>query len=102
MLAALAAALPHLPAPCAVEVKKLEWQEPAQSDQWQPIETAPRDGTKVDLWCSHVLHGSVRAADARYIVNNWVIGDLEERLNPDWIPIHWMPLPAAPTTETGK
>ena len=95
-------ALPDAKAIKPSAIRALSPAEPARAEQWQPIETAPKDGTKIDLWCSHVLHGAVRAPDARYHINNWVIGDLEERLNPDWIPTHWMPLPAAPTSEAGK
>lgn len=66
------------------------------ADGWLPIETAPKDGTAVDLWCKHVLHGSTRAADAKFNGREWLIGDCSERLNPDWIPTHWRTLPASP------
>lgn len=91
---------------------------------WQPIETAPRDGTPILAWCDH-------AADPYFISNGLTIygghaednSHAEDGLNiliwgggwvddhgymPDWWfvmhsefevaanPTHWMPLPKAP------
>lgn len=57
--------------------------------EWQPIETAPRDGTSVLL-----LGRSGRHAD----------GVIEPNGNGEWVwpyvmaePTHWMPLPAPPS-----
>lgn len=73
---------------------------------WQPIETAPRDGTKIDLWGINHLH---YAKKCERLVNtswgpvtDWIGG---ERL--DWKhgrgegfePTHWMPLPAPPSAD---
>jgi len=66
------------------------------ADGWLPIETAPKDGTVIDIWCKHVLHGEIRAPDAQFNGRGWLIGDLAEMLNPDLIPTHWRPLPASP------
>jgi len=66
--------------------------------RWQPIETAPKDGTLVDLWAGE------RIADCAWNVpsNCWAersVSSFSGR--PYWAvvnnPTHWMPLPAAPT-----
>lgn len=87
--------------------------------EWQPIETAPKDGTAIDLWivgadstvdfyavnatkvrAKPVRHG--RAPDFRWAhkppnAPNWYpVGGLGYPLSPDVIPTHWMPHPAPP------
>jgi len=72
--------------------------------KWEPIETAPKDGTAVDLWV-----GGERVSDCEWINNYdgfcrfkddgdcgmaWVRVDHEHGT-----PTHWMPLPQPPTTE---
>lgn len=74
--------------------------------EWQPIATAPKDGTNVLLWCHDyrkIEIGSFR-----------VDGGFSDNEEPLWLdnsyddfscgyasvplePTHWMPLPAAPT-----
>ena len=64
------------------------------ANQWQPIETAPKDGTHVLLWATR---HSMLAPHPEFIVgayrNGWWSG-------PSTLShvIHWMPLPAAPTS----
>ena len=56
-------------------------------DQWQPISTAPKDGTEVKLR----LHGSLRAYWDDEL-NGWVLSrpfHMESFNNPR----HWMPVP---------
>lgn len=40
---------------------------------WQPIETAPKGGTAVDLWVStpHTLPSGRRVTDARWLDGKW-------------------------------
>lgn len=61
----------------------------ALTPQWQPISSAPRDGTRVLLWNSadggHAITGAWRLASAE---------DHETYT-------HWMPLPAAPEACNG-
>lgn len=92
---------------------------------WQPIETAPRDGTQVDLWASHreVAHTPdlvcKEVATDRYVNAYWDTwrpnsssglltersgwrtsddeGGIEtERWRGMTVVTHWMPLPAPP------
>lgn len=61
--------------------------------EWQPIETAPKDGTEIlgfresFVWCD-------KYAAIRFIsdTNEWRHVDRAVFLNPT----HWMPLPAPP------
>jgi len=62
---------------------------PAAS-QWQPIETAPKDGTEVLVYVPRRL-GPIYAEARNVTGNQWwgrVLGNLR--------PTHWMPLPEPP------
>ena len=68
---------------------------------WQPIETAPKDGTLFDVWAGS---GNGRIVDAsfdpesglyvEYVVHGGCHGGEYEPIDPQ--PTHWMPLPPAP------
>lgn len=78
----------------------------AQVSAWQPIETAPRDGTPV------LTYSADAAADPRqgpvgnpgtpilvmaYIVGEWeLVDEIGDWHIPQYDPTHWMPLPAPP------
>lgn len=72
---------------------------------WQPIETAPKDGTRILLWCVH--QNAQYAKDAR--AEGWeaaVIGEWTTHNRGGWVwhglagkHTHWMPLPDPPTTD---
>ena len=85
--------------------------------EWQPIETAPRDGTDILLMSNDApgLPGGV--ADKCWAGNTAVAGWWgDERDGGQWIcymsmvqdpelhfePTHWMPLPAPPNGQAGK
>jgi hypothetical protein len=59
---------------------------------WQPIETAPKDGTRVLLywphWCEEAITGKWSKR------NQWESTVVCADCGPD--PTHWMPLPAPP------
>ena len=67
--------------------------------EWQPIETAPRDGRL--LLCASMtnqLHGYYDRAVLRYIseLQGWSCPGLS-----GLSPTHWQPLPAPPETKNG-
>lgn len=83
-------------------------------EAWQPIETAPRDGTQILGWCSNYgarqthwhFYGEGSIAKAQFDAGKGESGNWywEEPLNhwlSSWKPTHWMPLPTAPTSDKG-
>lgn len=69
--------------------------------EWRPIETAPRDGTKIDVW-----HGGERMTDVYWsdIQDAWCFdgacGPEEPTPLAAFPPVrHWLPLPPAPGAE---
>ncbi len=92
-----AAAATRLPVPAAM-IRQL-----LAESEWQPIETAPRDGTPVDLWGLNLLSYDKRGQRICNVkfgtVTDWI-----GRENDDWQhgrgegfePTHWRPLPAPP------
>ena len=87
-------------------------QQEAQG--WQPIETAPKDGTVIDLWheefgreadcywglphhcCGEM--GSLCDSDWHSLEPGWV-GTCNEIMSPANAYTHWMPLPPAPDAD---
>lgn len=77
--------------------------------EWQPIETAPMDGTLVDLFISYGIaekqpDGSLkmkltgyRIADCKYENGDWrITGRGGERISHHEKPTHWMREPDPP------
>lgn len=63
---------------------------------WQPIETAPKDGTPVLLF-----EPSEYEIPASTVVGEWRGNGFVESFNHEYAiiaPTHWMPLPPSPTT----
>lgn len=90
----------------AIEARKSSLLE-SQRDEaqrkvaWRPIESAPKDGTYVDLWC--IPDG--RRTDARFINGHWHEWADSGFERMEWCKItlratHWMPLPEGPTPRT--
>ena len=81
---------------------------------WQPIETAPRDGTPVLIAGGTLFSDSGMANDSEGEFNQLAHASL--RLGTSWDiqntcsfssswvenPTHWMPLPAPPASEVGN
>lgn len=61
---------------------------------WQPIETAPKDGTEILLYVGIMKHDyAVAHWNERY----WQMGVHQDRFYSEFgQPTHWMPLPEAP------
>jgi hypothetical protein len=55
-------------------------------NRWQPIDTAPQDGTRVLLW-----------AEGKCRVGNWIYYPADA--NNPVAPTHWMPLPEPPSAD---
>lgn len=69
----------------------------ADFPKWQQIDTAPKDGTLILLWCEKATEPSLARFDNGYWRNNHY-GEREMY----WHfsnPTHWMPLPPAPEKE---
>ena len=68
---------------------------PQHESQWQPIETAPRDGTgiSIKLTDGSVLQNVIPQSDGDY----WWNG-VQELFIPEFKVTHWMPLPQHPDT----
>ncbi len=73
---------------------------------WQPIETAPRDGTRVDLYGTR--NGEPRRFPDASFRNNVVLGDVVDEYSwhhpnrdvyGEFVYTHWMPLPPPPVQE---
>lgn len=85
---------------------------------WQPIETAPKDGTKILIWRDGWDYAPVAWRDAidcdEGSFGAWVFADhlclgvgdgclgWNEDIEDGHMPTHWMPLPAAPRHEPGE
>ncbi|HEU5377324.1 MAG TPA: hypothetical protein VFV38_17990 [Ktedonobacteraceae bacterium] len=79
-------------------------EKPHQADQWQPIVTAPKDGTLVDIWVdlppepfSCGLRTLYRVVDCFYHKRKWrhYSEGYAITLNAKYI-THWMPQPGPP------
>lgn len=72
--------------------------EVTQADRgWQPIESAPKDGTDILVCVTHSLPDGWKTV--QWV--DWTKGDtlwphFQERIDIPFPPTHWMPLPAPP------
>lgn len=74
--------------------------------EWQPIETAPKDGTNVDLWAKCWRAQADDFVYQRFTDCWWTKGDSMTGRHEHWVgfeslswyPTHWMPLPPPPVS----
>jgi len=90
--------------------------EPTAVSEWEPIETAPKDGTRILAWSAE--HGQRETFMAKYQEGSpgysiWQRGDGPLNVGWEWSepisgcsfkwkPTHWQPLPSAPAALGGK
>jgi hypothetical protein len=63
--------------------------------RWAPIETAPKDGSRIMLYCpieAAIINGQWREYPTH---SSWIADDWNYSVHPT----HWMPLPAPPQSE---
>lgn len=70
---------------------------------WQPIETAPRDGTDIllslngEVYLGHFSDTERRShGEVTYHRQFWYLGNYLSFGNPDPVPTHWMAIPNPP------
>lgn len=64
---------------------------------WQPIVTAPKDGTPILLACSNWPHATILGKPMPIKIGGWD-NDAWHIFGASWMPTDWMPLPAPPET----
>lgn len=79
-------------------------------NEWQPIETAPKDGTTILAYCQPRYTGTDEPMEFSYVsVIRWM--DKYKNSKCPWRhalnnsaaePIHWMPIPPAPSAGEEK
>lgn len=66
---------------------------------WQPIETAPKDGTPIMLFATaEGFDAPVVTVGWLTVSRRWIEGTFYPNTPTTLIPTHWMPLPAPPAT----
>jgi len=65
---------------------------------WQPIETAPKDGTEILVWRKpiRVVAQWVKKDQSFGVEDSWTFLTEAEGYDSDYRPTHWMPLPLPP------
>ena len=63
--------------------------------EWQDISTAPKDGTRILIWCNWPTLPSVYACS--FECGQWQTGIWTAAKRPG--PTHWQPLPAPPAAQ---
>lgn len=73
-----------------------------ESEEWQPIETAPKDGTKVLCAWAKTFHATPHAEVCECGEEGyWFYSYDGDAPAPDDPPTHWMPLAAMRSTDKG-
>ncbi len=78
-------------------------REQLKAFAWQPIETAPKDGTQLILICTKPFSNRTDYFKGKAMVDRWQnkakngTTGWQFFVDPYYPPTHWMPLPAPPT-----
>lgn len=68
-----------------------------RTEGWQPIGTAPRDGTHIDLWLVATNGDQYRLTDCHFVESRQQWHGIAEYIwDDDESPTHWRPFPAPP------
>jgi len=75
-----------------IEIQVLAWAE------WQPIDTAPKDGTRIFAYCVEWEEPVVLRWLQRWhsMSGTWGWCDNSGDMEQDYVPTHWMPIPEPP------
>lgn len=65
------------------------------ASEWQPIETAPKDGTSIIVYCRFGGRHDYAVVIRRR--EEWMVDTEDGWLSIDFYPTHWMTLPEPPT-----
>lgn len=80
-----------------------EWKQPLGNvGGWQPIETAPMDGTDILLWFGHSVGWISLCKWYQKKKRGWCWVCSYDHKAHLWEPTHWMPLPEPPMPETDE
>jgi len=88
-------------------IRSLSYPDHAEASKvegggWLPFESAPRDGTVIDLWCephdAFEVGNACRWPGARFDGARWRTRYVEN-IEDCWKPTHWRSLPTPPSTE---
>lgn len=70
---------------------------------WQPIETAPKDGTSILVGCNYYRYGKSQVTLVWHDRGMWIEGSYWDNEEEEYVaaqcefkPSHWMPLPDPP------
>jgi hypothetical protein len=66
--------------------------------EWQPIETAPKNGEYVLLWCGFPIIGSRGVGKPQRGNHEWY--EEQAGVNPIFNVTHWMPIPEPPKSKS--
>lgn len=85
----------------AAELERLAWELAQSSERtdagWQPIETAPKDGTDIIVYRPHFDGDYIPKVGTDYWMTKGVLEPTWAKSRKDCQPTHWRHFPAPPT-----
>ena len=85
---------------CADELDALIARLPPAETGWQPIATAPKDGTRFVGGCHHKIYGWIWASCQFYQDDKYGMREPYAVMDGGGEPTYWMPIPAPPSADT--